>query len=87
MKGERLLNKDLTDTLVALNKTTNDTQNYAYDKANGGWKLVRDNGAWGVSSRLNKREMYDWMWAYIYGIQDGQKIFIKGLRNYEVLPV
>ena len=83
----RILNKDMDDTLSALNRTTNNTQDFSYDKANGGWKLVRDYGAWGVSSRLNKREMYDWMWAYIYGIQDGQKIFIKGLRSYEVLPV
>jgi len=86
MTVERILNKDLTDALSALNKATNNTQDYIYDKANGGWKLVRDEGAWEVSSRLNKREMYDWMWAYIYGIQDGRKIFINSLRSYEVLP-
>ena len=83
----RILKSDLDEALSALNKTTNNTQDFSYDKANGGWKLVRDSGAWQVSSRLTKREMYDWMWAYIYGIQDGQKIFIKGLRSYEVLPV
>ena len=79
---KRILKSDLYEALSALNKTTNNTQDYAYDKANGGWKLVRDSGAWQVSKSFHspptnlftKREMYDWMWAYIYGIQDGQKI-------------
>ena len=61
-------------------------QDYAYDKANGGWKLVRDGGDSEVSTRPNKREMYDWIWAYIYGIQDGKKILTSKLRNYEILP-
>ena len=83
---ERLTNEDMTTALASLSQTTNYTQGFSYDKANGGWKLVRDDGALEVSPRLTKRAMYDWIWAYIYGIQDGKKIFIKGLRSYEVLP-
>ena len=60
--------------MSVLERTTNNTQDFAYDKANGGYRLVRENGAWEVSPRLSKREMYMWMCAYIDGIQDGQKI-------------
>jgi len=70
----RILKADLDDAMSALNRVTNNTQDFSYDKAYGGYKLVRENGAWQVSSRYSKRAMYDWMWAYIYGIQDGQKI-------------
>lgn len=72
----RIIKTDLDDAMSALNRTTNNTQDFAYDKAYGGYKLVRENGAWEVSPRLSKREMYDWMWAYIYGIRDGQKILL-----------
>ena len=84
--GERLTNIDMNDALEALRRTTGYTQDYAYDNANGGWKLVKENGSIEVSTRMSTRTMYDWIWAYINGIQDGQKIFIKGLRSYEVLP-
>ena len=83
---KRLTNGDMTAALASLSQTTNHTQDFSYDRANSGWKLVRDGGAWEVSGRLTKREMYDWIWAYIYGIQDGQKIFINSLKSYEVLP-
>ena len=62
--------------MTVLQRTTNDTQDFSYDKAYGGYKLVRDNGAWEVSPRLNKPGMYLWMCAYISGIQDGQKILM-----------
>jgi len=84
--GERLTNIDMNDALEALRRTTGYTQDYAYDKAYGGWKLVKENGSIEVSTRMSTRAMYDWIWAYINGILDGQKIFIKGLRSYEVLP-
>jgi len=83
----RLTNDDMDTTLQTLNKSTNYTQGFEYDKAYGGWKLVKENGSIEVSTRKSKRDMYNWIWAYIYGIQDGRKIFIKGLRSYEVLPV
>ena len=71
---KRILKSDLTNALSVLQKTTNNTQDFSYDMAYGGYKLVRANGAWEVSPRLSKREMWMWMWAYIHGIQDGGKI-------------
>jgi hypothetical protein len=65
---------DLDNAMAVLQRATNFTQDFSYDKAYGGYRLVRDNGAREVSPRLNKREMYHWICAYIYGIQDGQKI-------------
>ena len=70
----RILKSDLDNAMSVLERTTNNTQDFAYDKANGGYRLIRENGAWEVSPRLSKREMYMWMCAYIDGIQDGQKI-------------
>jgi hypothetical protein len=70
----RILKSDLDNALAILQRATNNTQDYAYDKANGGYKLVRENGEWEVSPRLNKREMYMWMAGYIDGIADGQII-------------
>ena len=74
---KRILKSDLNNALTALQRATNHTQDFEYDKAYGGYKLVREHGAWEVSPRLSKREMYTWMSAYIDGIADGQKI----LRN------
>ena len=71
---KRILKSDLDNALAVLQRATNHTQDFAYDKAYGGYKLVREHGAWEISPRLNKREMYLWMSAYIDGIQDGQKI-------------
>ena len=70
----RILKSDLDNAISVLQRTTNNTQDFAYDKANGGYRLVRENGAWEISPRLSKRGMYMWMCAYIDGIQDGQKI-------------
>jgi len=70
----RILKSDLDNAMAVLQRTTNNTQDFTYDKANSGYRLVRENGAWEVSPRLSKREMYMWMCAYINGIQDGQKI-------------
>ena len=70
----RILKSDLDNAMSVLERTTNNTQDFAYDKATGGYRRVRENGAWEVSPRLSKREMYMWMCAYIDGIQDGQKI-------------
>jgi hypothetical protein len=72
----RIIKTDLDDAMSALNRDTNNTQDFSYDKAYGGYRLVREGGAWEVSPRLPKREMYDWMWAYINGIRDGQKILL-----------
>ena len=74
---KRILKSDLNNALTVLQRATNHTQDFEYDKAYGGYKLVREHGAWEVSPRLSKREMYTWMSAYIDGIEDGQKI----LRN------
>jgi hypothetical protein len=65
---------DLDNALAVLQTSTNDTQDFSYDMAPEGYRLVRDHGAWEISPRLSKREMYMWMCAYINGIQDGQKI-------------
>jgi len=70
----RILKSDLDNAMAVLQRATNNTQDFAYDKAYGGYKLVRENGAWEISPRLSKREMYMWVCAYINGIQDGQKI-------------
>jgi hypothetical protein len=71
---KRILKSDLDNALTVLQRATNHTQDFAYDKAYGGYKLVREHGGWEVSPRLSKREMYTWMSAYIDGIEDGQKI-------------
>jgi len=71
-----ILKSDLDNVMAVLQRATNNTQDFAYDKAYGGYKLVRENGAWEISPRLSKREMYMWMSAYIGGIQDGQKILV-----------
>lgn len=73
-KQMKIIKSDLDNAMSILQRVTNNTQDFAYDKSYGGYKLVREHGAWEVSPRLNKREMYNWMCAYIYGIQDGQKI-------------
>jgi len=70
----RILKSDLDNAMSVLERTTNFTQDFSYDKANSGYRLVRENGAWEISPRLSKREMYMWICAYINGIQDGQKI-------------
>ena len=82
----KILKSDLDNAMSALNLATNNTIDFSYDKAYGGYRLVRENGSREVSPRLPKRGIYDWIWAYIYGIQDGRKIFISKLRSYEVLP-
>ena len=64
----RILKSDLDNAMAVLQRATNNTQDFAYDKAYGGYKLVRENGAWEISPRLSKREMYMWMCAYINGI-------------------
>jgi len=69
---KRILKSDLDNAMTVLQRTTNNTQDFSYDKANSGYRLVRDNGAWEISPRLNKPEMYMWMCAYVAGIQDGQ---------------
>ena len=71
---KRILKSDLDNALTVLQRATNHTQDFEYDKAYGGYKLVREHGAWEISPRLSKREMYLWMSAYIDGIQAGQKI-------------
>jgi len=78
---KRILKTDLDDALSALQRTTNYTQDFSYDKAYGGYKLVREKGAWEVSPRLSKRGIYDWVWAYTYGIQAGQKILLNTRSN------
>ena len=76
----RLTNEDMVATLENLNRATHDTQGYSYDKANGGWKLVRADGSIEVSTRLSRQAMYDWTWAYIYGIWAGRKIYPNNSR-------
>ena len=42
--------------------------NYSYDIMEGKYRLVRDGGGHEISPRLSKREMYDWMDAFIDGM-------------------
>ena len=69
----RILKSDLDDALSALDRTTGYTRDYSYDKAYGGYRLVREGGSRDISPRLSKQAMYDWVWAYIYGIEEGRK--------------
>ena len=52
---------------------TDDSQGFRIHKATKGWKLVRD-GGWYMSPVLPKRGLYQWLSAYIAGIEDGQKL-------------
>ena len=82
----RILKSNLDDALSALNRATNNTRDYSYDKAYGGYRLVKENGSVEVSPRLPKRAMYDWVWAYIYGYQEAKpKTFeiAARIRNWE----
>ena len=64
--------KDLDDALDALQRASDKRRDYAYDHAYGGYRLVSDNGAVEISPRLPKREMYNWVWAYVEGIHAGR---------------
>ena len=50
---------------------------YSYDHSPEGHRLARDNGSRWVSPRLNKREMYQWIGAYIEGIIAGRAIEVQ----------
>lgn len=65
--------KDLDDALDALQRASDKRRDYAYDHAYGGYRLVSDNGAVEISPRLPKREMYNWVWAYVEGIHAGRQ--------------
>jgi len=70
---KQTMKSDLDDILTTLNNMTNNTQGFSIDADCDGYQLVRENRI--VSpGRLNKREMYQWISAYIYGIEDGKKI-------------
>jgi len=82
----RVLKSNLDDALSALNRATNNTRDYSYDKAYGGYRLVKENGSVEVSPRLSKRAMYDWVWAYIYGYQEAKLLRSWEKALEEVLP-
>ena len=76
---KQILKSDLDDVLTTLNNMTDNTQGFSIDADCDGYQLVREN--WIVSpGRLNKREMYQWISAYIYGIEDGQAL----LKRFEL---
>jgi len=56
-----------------LNNITNHSQGFCIHKATRGYRLVRD-GGWYMSPVLPKRGLYEWIWAYTAGIEDGQKL-------------
>jgi len=87
---DRILKADLDHMAEYLDEVTNHSQGFRVLKVTGdeftddsqgfrihnftkGWKLVR-HGDWYISPVLPKRELYEWIWAYLYGIRDGQKI-------------
>ena len=70
----KILKTDIYRAAEHLNNITNHSQAYGIGRGrNGGWVLVR-HGDWYISPVLPKRELYEWIWAYLYGIRDGQKI-------------
>jgi len=79
---KQILKSDLDDVLTTLNNMTNNTQGFSIDADCDGYQLVRENGAWIVSPDrfLSKRQLYQWISAYVLGIEDGQKI----LKRYEL---
>jgi len=84
----RIRNSDLDDALTELNDITPPFENFRYDintdLTPDAYSLVtkHDNHTWLVSQCLpTKRAMYDWMWAYIAGIEDGQKILTSILNK------
>ena len=70
---DRILKADLDAIAAYLDGITHHSQGFRIHKATKGWKLVRD-GGWYMSPVLPKRGLYQWLLAYIAGIEDGQKI-------------
>jgi len=70
---DRILKADLDHMAEYLDEVTNHSQGFRIHNFTKGWKLVR-HGDWYISPVLPKRELYEWIWAYLYGIRDGQKI-------------
>ena len=76
---KQTMKSDLDDILTMLNNMTNNTQGFSIDADCDGYQLVREN--WIVScGRLNKRGMYDFISAYVLGIEDGQAL----LKRFEL---
>ena len=72
----RILKADLDHAVEHLNNITNHSQGYGIGTVrNGGWVLDRD-GGWHISPTegLSIHSLYEWIWAYTSGIEDGQKI-------------
>lgn len=55
------------DTLTRFRTYGRIPVDYSYDVMEGKYRLVRD-GGYEISPRLSKREMYDWMDAFIDGM-------------------
>jgi hypothetical protein len=72
--GERIRKSDLDailgvlDTLTRFRIYGRIPVDYSYNIMAGKYRLVRDGGGHEISPRLSKREMYDWMNAFINGM-------------------
>ena len=72
--GERIRKSDLDailgvlDTLTRFRIYGRIPVDYSYSIMEGKYRLVRDGGGHEISPRLSKREMYDWMNAFIDGM-------------------
>lgn len=64
----RINKADLDQMLEVLRNATDHKVDFSYDKAYGGYRLVRDRGSIEISPRLSKPEMYRWMGAYVSGV-------------------
>ena len=60
--------------ILSVLRTNHKDVDYSYDQAYGKYRLARDNGSRWVSPRLNKREMHQWICAYIEGIVAGRAV-------------
>ena len=80
--SKRIVKSDVDSVLHTLHMLTNNAD-FSYDIAYGKYKLVTASGSVEVSPRLSKREIYDWMNAYIKGITDYNRVMV-GWNNAEV---
>ena len=71
------MNKAELDLILSVLRANHQGVDYSYDQAYGQYRLARDNGSRWVSPRLNKRELHQWIGAYIEGIIAGRAIEVQ----------
>ena len=71
------MNKAELDQALRVLRANHQGVDYSYDHSPEGHRLARDNGSRWVSPRLNKRELHQWIGAYIEGIIAGRAIEVQ----------